>query len=171
MVIHESDAALDVRTDVVILKNDVSRINSSFQKLEAVIEKMGEVSNSIARMLAVHEQRLITQENIDKELFVLVEKRKEELQVDVKELHSRITTVQRELSSSITHTETKIMGALTDGLAEIKKCITGEHEAYEERHKLLEDRLRQLEQWKWFVIGISALAGFLLEWARGAVFK
>lgn len=155
---------LDERADIMVLKNDVNRINASFQKLETVIEKMGEVSNSIARMLAVHEQRLTTHESMDKELFALIEKRKEELQVDVKELHSRITTVQRELSNEITHTEEKIREALTGGLAEIKKCITGEHEAYDVKQREFELRLRRLEQWRWFVVGISAGFGYLLKY-------
>lgn len=150
-------------TDIAILKNEVSGLTRSYGKLEAVIEKMGEVSNNIARMLAVHEQRLTTHENTDKELFALVEKRKEELQVDVKELHSRITTVQRELSSEITHTEEKIKTALEQGLAEIKKCITGEHALIADERKKMNDRLTALENWKWFIAGVGAVIGFFAE--------
>lgn len=150
-------------TDIAILQNEVSGLARSYGKLEAVIEKMGEVSNNIARMLAVHEQRLATHENTDKELFALVEKRKEELQVDVKELHSRITTVQRELSNDITHTEEKIKVALEQGLAEIKKCITGEHKIISDKMQETDRRVTTLENWRWFLIGGAAIAGFYFD--------
>ena len=96
---------MSIEAEIAVLKSDVSRMTSLFEKLDTAIERMGDVSNNIARMLAVHEERLNKQDDIDEELFTLVEKRKQELQGDIKELHSRITTVSRELSDDINEPE------------------------------------------------------------------
>ena len=146
-------------TEVAVLKSDVARMTSLFEKLDTAIEKMGDVSNSIARMLAVHEERLNKQDDIDEELFTLVEKRRQEIQGDIKELHSRITTVSRELSDDITETEHRIMTAMTYGTTEIKKCITDENKAITKQQLELEKRVSELERWKWLIMGGSIVVG------------
>lgn len=150
---------MELETEIALLKSDVSRMTSLFEKLDTAIERMGEVSNSIARMLAVHEEKLTKQEQIDQELFSLVEKRKAELEVDVKELHSRITTVHRELSDDINETENKIMNALSSGLSDIKRCITDEHKVIKVENEQLEERISELEKWRWIILGGSLVVG------------
>jgi DNA repair exonuclease SbcCD ATPase subunit len=155
---------MSLDTEVAVLKSDVARMTSLFEKLDTAIEKMGDVSNSIARMLAVHEERLNKQDDIDEELFTLVEKRKQELQSDIKDLHSRITTVSRELSDDINETEQRIMTAMTYGTSEIKKCITDETKAITKQQAELENRVTELERWKWLIMGGSiALGAFAHE--------
>jgi len=155
---------MSLDTEVAVLKSDVTRMTSLFEKLDTAIEKMGDVSNSIARMLAVHEERLNKQDDIDEELFTLVEKRKQELQSDIKDLHSRITTVSRELSDDINETEQRIMTAMTYGTSEIKKCITDETKAITKQQAELENRVTELERWKWLIMGGSiALGAFAHE--------
>ena len=155
---------MSLDTEVAVLKSDVTRMTSLFEKLDTAIEKMGDVSNSIALMLAVHEERLNKQDDIDEELFTLVEKRKQELQSDIKDLHSRITTVSRELSDDINETEQRIMTAMTYGTSEIKKCITDETKAITKQQAELENRVTELERWKWLIMGGSiALGAFAHE--------
>ena len=43
---------MSLDTEVAVLKSDVARMTSLFEKLDTAIERMGDVSNSIARMLA-----------------------------------------------------------------------------------------------------------------------
>jgi seryl-tRNA synthetase len=150
---------LELETKVALLESDVSRMTSLFEKLDTAIDRMGEVSNTIARMLAVHEERLNKQDEIDEELFTLIEKRKQEIQGDIKELHSRITTVSRELSDDINETEQRLMTAMTYGMADLKKCITEETKIHVETSKDLEQRVSDLERWKWLVVGGSIVMG------------
>lgn len=151
--------SLNLETEVAVLKSDVNRMTSLFSRLDTAIEKMGDVSNNIAKMLAVHEERLSKQDDIDEELFSLVEKRRQEIQGDIKELHSRITTVSRELSDDITETEHRIMTAMTYGTTEIKKCITDETKTITTQQTDLEKRVAELERWKWLVMGGSIVVG------------
>jgi DNA repair exonuclease SbcCD ATPase subunit len=158
-------------TEVAVLKSDVNRMASLFEKMDAAIEKMGDVSNNIARMLAVHEERLNKQDDIDEELFSLVEKRRQEIQSDIKELHSRITTVSRELADDLTKTEQRIMTAMTYGTSEIKKCITDEFKSITEKQMDLDKRVTELERWKWLIMGGSIVLGAFAHELVGLVIK
>jgi len=158
-------------TEVAVLKSDVNRMASLFEKMDAAIEKMGDVSNNIARMLAVHEERLNKQDDIDEELFSLVEKRRQEIQSDIKELHSRITTVSRELADDLTKTEQRIMTAMTYGTTEIKKCITDEFKSITEKQMDLDKRVTELERWKWLIMGGSIVLGAFAHELVGLVIK
>ena len=162
---------MGLETEVAVLKSDVNRMTSLFEKLDTAIERMGDVSNNIARMLAVHEERLSKQDDIDEELFTLVEKRRQEIQGDIKELHSRITTVSRELSDDITETEQRIMTAMTYGMADLKKCITEETKTITEQRVELEKRISDLERWKWLVMGGSVVIGAFAHEIIGMMFK
>lgn len=162
---------MSLDTEVAILKSDVARITTLFEKLDTAIEKMGDVSNNIAKMLAVHEERLSKQDDIDEELFSLVEKRRQEIQGDIKELHSRITTVSRELSDDITETEHRLMTAMTYGTTDIKKCITEETKTITEQQVELEKRVTELERWKWLIMGGSVVMGAFAHEVIGALIK
>jgi DNA repair exonuclease SbcCD ATPase subunit len=150
---------MNLETEVAVLKSDVNRMTSLFSRLDTAIERMGDVSNNIAKMLAVHEERLSKQDDIDEELFNLVERRRQEIQGDIKELHSRITTVSRELSDDLNETEQRIMTAMTYGTSEIKKCITQETKTISTQHSELEKRVSELEKWRWIIIGGSIVLG------------
>lgn len=150
---------MNLETEVAVLKSDVNRMTSLFSRLDTAIERMGDVSNNIAKMLAVHEERLSKQDDIDEELFSLVERRRQEIQGDIKDLHSRITTVSRELSDDITETEQRLMTAMTYGTSEIKKCITEETKVITEKQTELEKRVTELERWKWLIMGGSIVIG------------
>jgi len=162
---------MSLETEVAVLKSDVNRMTSLFSRLDAAIEKMGDVSNNIAKMLAVHEERLNRQEDTDEELFSLVEKRRQELQSDIKELHSRITTVSRDMSDDLTETEQRLMTAMTYGHSEIKKCITEEHKAITEQQAELEKRVVELERWKWLIMGGSVVLGAISHQLIGEFLK
>ena len=162
---------MNLETEVAVLKSDVNRMTSLFSRLDAAIEKMGDVSNNIAKMLAVHEERLSKQDDIDEELFSLVEKRRQEIQGDIKELHSRITTVSREMSDDLTETEQRLMTAMTYGHSEIKKCITEETKAISEQQTELEKRVVDLERWKWLIMGGSVVLGAISHEILGEFLK
>jgi DNA repair exonuclease SbcCD ATPase subunit len=162
---------MNLETEVAVLKSDVSRMTSLFSRLDTAIEKMGDVSNSIAKMLAVHEERLSKQDDIDEELFSLIERRRQEIQGDIKELHSRITTVSRELSDDLTETEHRLMTAMTYGTSEIKKCITEETKTITEKQTELEKRVVDLERWKWVIMGGSVVVGAFAHEMVGMLFN
>ena len=51
----------DLNTEVALLKKEVSDIKFIFNRLDTAIEKITEVTTSVNRMLAVHEEKLSQQ--------------------------------------------------------------------------------------------------------------
>lgn len=100
------------------------------------IEKIGEASNNISQILAVHEERLDTQERERME-------RRKESDAAVKEVHSRISTASREQQAAISSSEAKVLNEIKLLRTEVNK---------EQEH--MEDRIRKLEQWRWILMGI-----------------
>jgi small-conductance mechanosensitive channel len=85
-----------------------------------------------------------------------------ELKSDIKEIHSRITTSNREIVDKIDDMQTRIEHKMQanaqisqDQHADITKKVV------EDLDKV-ENRLSALEQWKWYVIGGAAVAGFII---------
>ena len=148
-----------LETEVAVLKSDVVRMATLFGKIEVAIEKMGDASNNIARMLAVHEERLDRQDTNTEELFTLVEKRKTELQIDIKELHSRITTVTRELAVDISDTEHRVIASVCSNMTDMKTYISELNTEQNNKRDLLDTRLSELEKWKWIILGGSVILG------------
>lgn len=148
-----------LETDVAILKRDVDAIGQLFTKLDNALDKLGDVASNITKLLAVHEEKIGLSERIDRELFDLVEKRRVEMQEDIKEIHSRITTIQRELSDEITETEHKIISSLDD----LKKTLKESKEDTDKKNSTLQTRITDLEKWRWIIIGGAAVGGFLLS--------
>ena len=52
----------DLNTEVAILKREVADIKLIFNRLDTAIERITEVSSSVNRMLAVHEEKIANQE-------------------------------------------------------------------------------------------------------------
>lgn len=162
---------MSIESEVAVLKNDLTHITILFEKLDTAIDKMSDVSNNIARMLAVHEERLNKQDLTNEEIHTLVERRKQELQGDIKELHSRITTVSRELADDINETEQRLTSVMHQGLSDIKRCITDETKIITEQSTELEKRVSDLERWKWLVMGGSIVVGAFAHEVIGVFFK
>ena len=84
----------DLNTEVQLLKKEVSDMKMIYSRLDKAIEKISDVSNSINRMLAVHEEKISQQEEVQI-------RTEQEINNDIKELHSRISTNNRELINSL----------------------------------------------------------------------
>ena len=116
-----------------------------FQRLDIAIEKLTDVSNSINRMLAVHEEKIARQEDAIIDAEELIETRRIELTVKIDDLHSRITTNTKEIMSAATaqHKEH------TKEIQKLRNDLTA--------------RVGVLEKWRWLIIGGSIVIGFLLH--------
>ena len=131
-------AVTDIELDVELLKKEVSDMKEIHGRLDTAITKITDVSNCINRMLAVHEEKISQQEEVqirDAQTFAN----------DVKELHSRITTSQKEIT----------------------ELMRKQHYEFEsENRRLREDvtnRVGVLERWKYLIIGGSIVVGFVIN--------
>ena len=149
--------AKELETQVALLEKEINSTREVFSKLDSAIEKISDVSNCINKMLAVHEQKIAQTEQDTEDLFHLVEKRRLELNEDMKELHSRITTGQREAQKEAHAQVDKIMAAIGD----LKNHIEQKDVKNDEARWLMEQKINELEKRQWFILGVASILGML----------
>ena len=135
----------ELETEVHLLKKELEDQRKIHEKLDVAIEKLTDVSNSIHRMLAVHEEKITRQEEAIFEAEQKIEVRRGELLIKIDELHSRVTTNTKEIMTA----------------------ASAQHAAQnKEISKLREDinnRVGVLEKWRYVIIGGSIVVGFMLH--------
>ena len=126
--------------------------------LEHQVELLKDIASDLKRMLAVHDEKLMQHERKQDDIFELIEQRRLQMDVDNKEIHSRITTVQRELSVEIQQTETRII----KGIDDLKNELKVDQEYHNKKQKSLDDRIADLERWRYILLGAGIAGGWLL---------
>ena len=137
--------------EIKLLKKDISQSEQIHTRLDTAIEKLTELAVNIKSMLAVHESKIARAEQVDDDIFVLLESRRKEWEADLKELHSRITTNTRELREHQLVTEKRILNEM--------RMIRGE----------LSNRVGILEKWRWLIIGGAIVIGLIMSDARDSI--
>lgn len=127
-------------TEIAVLKTMVTRIDSS-------IAAMTEVSTSIGKLLAVHEERLNQ-----------LEKDHGEVGGDIRDIHSRITTMSREIVEKIESTER----CLEHKIKESNDSTNIKLNEMSTEMKKIDERVGFLERWKWMVLGGAITVGYLV---------
>ena len=128
----------DLNTEVQLLKKEVSDMKMIYSRLDKAIEKISDVSNSINRMLAVHEEKISQQEEAQI-------RSEQDTNNDIKELHSRISTNTRELMNLMSEQRKE----QTDKMTKLEIELQG--------------RVGVLEKWRWIIIGGSIVVGFIIQ--------
>ena len=82
---------------VAVLEEKLQNFESVVTKLDAAIEKIAEVNNNVSRMLAVHEERISKQEEIDSVLFDKIDKLRDKMDSDHNGVVARLSKLERKL--------------------------------------------------------------------------
>ena len=86
---------------VAVLEEKLQNFESVVSKLDAAIEKIAEVNNNVSRMLAVHEERISKQEEIDSVLFDKIDKLRDKMDFDHDRVTERLRLLERKLWTAI----------------------------------------------------------------------
>ena len=124
----------DIRVKLESLRKDIENVNSINNRLDTAIDKLTDVSTSIKSMLAVHEEKIQRQEQIDDIIFKRLKERADE-----------IDNVYRDLQREINQVEKRV-------LVEIKSLRND-----------IGGRVGVLEKWRWLIIGGSIVIGWVLS--------
>ena len=135
----------ELETEVKFLKKELQDQAKIHDRLDVAIEKLTDVSNSIHRMLAVHEEKIARQEEAIFQAEEQIEVRRTELSKRLDELHSRVTTNTKEIMTA---------------------AVTQHQQQNKEIQKIRDElisRVGVLERWRHVLIGSSIVAGFILH--------
>ena len=83
--------------EVAVLGQKLEDLKHIVVKIDTAIEKISEVNSSVSKMLAVHEQRITKQEEIDSVLFAKIDKLRDKMDRDHDLVTSRISLLERKL--------------------------------------------------------------------------
>tara|TARA_R100000951_G_scaffold320_2_gene1932 strand:+ start:700 stop:1128 length:429 start_codon:yes stop_codon:yes gene_type:complete len=124
----------DLKVELAGVKKEIENVNSLNGRIDNAIEKLTDVSTSIKQMLAVHEEKIQRQEQIDEIIFD-----------KLKERAGEIDQVHTELSKELNQLEKRL-------LVEIK-TIKLDFGA----------RVGMLEKYRWLILGGAIVIGWILS--------
>ena len=124
----------DIKIQLESLRKDIEAGNSVQGRLDTAIDKLTDVSTSIKSMLAVHEEKIQRQEQIDEIIFEKLKARQNE-----------IDDLEVKLKDNIELSEKRL-------LCEIKTLKNS-----------LGERVSTLEKYKWLILGGSIVVGWVLS--------
>ena len=136
-------------TEVALLKREVADMKLIHVRLDSAIEKIADVSTSLHTIMAVHEEKLIRQEE-------QLEDQEKQFRDTVQELHSRITSNAKETSTQRGDMERRLHSAMDE---HNKK----ETEQFLKLREELQTRVGILERWRHIIIGGAIVIGFILQ--------
>ena len=136
-------------TEVELLKREVADMKQIHVRLDSAIEKIADVSSSLHTIMAVHEEKLIRQEE-------QLEDQEKEFRNTVQELHSRITSNAKETSTQMGDMERRLHSAMDE---HNKK----ETEQFLKLREELQTRVGILERWRHIIIGGAIVIGFIIH--------
>ena len=128
-----AESITDLKVEVAGIKKDIEQVNNLNGRLDTAIEKLTDVSTSIKQMLAVHEEKIARQEQIDEVIFD-----------KLKERAGEIDTVHRELSKEIQQVEKRL-------LIEMKQIKLD-----------IGSRVGILEKYRWLIMGGAIVVGWFI---------
>jgi len=82
---------------VAVLEERLQNFETLVTRLDSAIEKIAEVNNNVSRMLAVHEERITKQEEIDQILFDKIDKLRDKMDSDHDSVSKRLSILERKL--------------------------------------------------------------------------
>lgn len=124
----------DIKVQLEGLKKDVENVHNINNRLDTAIDKLTDVSTSIKSMLAVHEEKLQRQEQIDEVIFDKIRERGNEIDNVYRDLQKEIAGVEKRL------------------LVEIKSLKLD-----------FGNRVSMLEKYKWLILGGSIVVAWVLS--------
>jgi len=124
----------DIKIQLESLRKDIEAGNSVQGRLDTAIDKLTDISTSIKSMLAVHEEKIQRQEQIDEIIFEKLKARQNE-----------IDDLEVKLKDNIELSEKRL-------LCEIKTLKNS-----------LGERVSTLEKYKWLILGGSIVVGWVLS--------
>ena len=124
----------DIRVELATLKQEIENVNSIQGRLDTAIDKLTDVSTSIKSMLAVHEEKIQRQEQVDDIIF-----RK------IKDRDSEIDEIFRDLQREMDQVEKRLLNEIRS----LRNDLTG--------------RVGVLEKYRWIILGGFIAIGWILS--------
>ena len=86
---------MEERVKIAVIDQKLEDLKPVILKIDAAIEKLSEVNTTVSRMLAVHEERISKQEEVDTVLFTKIDKLRDKMDGDHDLVLQRIRQLEK----------------------------------------------------------------------------
>lgn len=86
---------------VAVLEQKLEDVKDIIVKIDNAIQKLSEVNSNVSKMLAVHEERITKQEEIDNILFDKIDKLRDKVDSDYDRVVSRVQSIEKRVWMAI----------------------------------------------------------------------
>lgn len=137
---------------VRLMDAQIKVLESVVERIDTSIEKLTEVSNSIGKLLAVHDERINQLEKIHT--------RQED---DIKDIYSKIGVTSKEICKKLDEVEDSLEAKMKEHSITSENLHKELKTDLDTKLKTIDDRIGILERWRWIVIGAAAIIGFIID--------
>lgn len=127
-------------------------LKSVVTKLDLTLDKISESTFSIGKLLAAHDERLGHLEKNDTERYQ-----------DVKDLYSKMENITKDILKEMSQVETRI----EDRLEKASEQSSDQHDLLIKKVDHLDNRISEVEKWKWYVVGAVGVLVFVISNVKG----
>ena len=120
---------MDDQVKVAVLEERLENFETLVNRLDSAIEKIAEVNNNVSRMLAVHEERISKQEEIDEVLIDKIDKLRDKMDLDHDNVTKRLALLERKLWIGIGALGAVLMLTNPQAIKMVKPLLTGANDA------------------------------------------
>lgn len=151
MAVTNSDVKKLAET-ISTLQQDMAQVGALVERLDVTIDKLTEVSSHVSELLAVQGTRLEIQEKVSTQLQDLVEKRRVEMDSNIKDVYLRVEKIEKDLYDEIDVSKKSVLNEIKEMRAESTV-----------QHNELKNKVNRLEKWMWTMIGGLTVATLILQ--------
>lgn len=127
---------------------DLQVLKVVVNKLDETLEKISESTNVIGKLLAVHEDKIQH-----------LEKDQDNTNTEIKSMYRRIDETTKEILEKMDTLESDI----DKHIDEVSRQSTQQHQDLSTKVDKLDDRLKELEKFRWYVAGGIAFLAFVIS--------
>jgi chromosome segregation ATPase len=92
---------MDDQVKIAVLEQKIEDLKPIVLRIDAAIEKLSEVNTTVSRMLAIHEERISKQEEVDKVLFIKIDKLRDKIDRDYDRFDQRLRQLEKRVWMAI----------------------------------------------------------------------
>jgi len=92
---------MEDQVKIAVLEQKIEDLKPIVLRIDAAIEKLSEVNTTVSRMLAIHEERISKQEEVDTILFVKIDKLRDKMDGDNDRIDQRIRQLEKRVWMAI----------------------------------------------------------------------
>ena len=155
----------ELSIEVGLLRGMQERTTTILESISTNIGAISDVEKALSKIVAVHEEKFKYQEKTNQDLANAIERVSQESRELFKEAISKIEKAQETQKREMSEFRAEVITAITDLRTDTVKSAEKNEKSRDEEIKDLQDRVQVLERWRYYIIGVIAIASWAINHA------